>query len=83
MTEKNDVRQNLIRIFKEVSLCEEEEFIDNQPLNDLFDSLTFIEIYNEIDDEYPIEAELEELVELRNFDEVVALVSKKLAELES
>lgn len=78
MVLKSEVRENLIKIFKEVSLCEEEEFIDNQPLEDVLDSLSFIEIYNEIDDQYEIEAELEEVVQLKTFDEVVELVYSKL-----
>ena len=80
MVDKSDIRENLIKIFKEVSLAEEEEFIDNQPLEDVLDSLSFIEIYNEIDDQYALEVELEEVIRLKNFDEVVDLVFTKLSE---
>ena len=52
----------------------------NQPLAEVFDSLTQIEIYNELDDIYDIDVEFEEIVALTTFDEIVDLVFSKLSE---
>lgn len=80
MTAKTEIRTELAEIFKECSLCDESEFIDNQPLNDLFDSMTRIEILNEIDDRWELNVGLETIVDLNTFDEVVDFIARKVAQ---
>ena len=77
MDNKHAVRQTLIEIFKDCSLCDESEFVHNQPLNDLFDSMTRIEILNEIDDQWELDVNLESIIKLNTFDEVVDFVYSK------
>jgi acyl carrier protein len=83
MIEKREVRETLIKIFKEISLASEEEFLGDQPLNDIYDSMTQIEIYNEIDDAYAIEAEFEEVAKLRTFNEILDFVFERVSSLPS
>jgi acyl carrier protein len=70
----------LVKIFKECSLCDENEFTDNQPLNDLFDSMTRIEILNEIDDKYELNVGFEKIIDLNTFDDVVNFIFEKVAQ---
>ncbi|MFT5193817.1 MAG: acyl carrier protein [Cellvibrionaceae bacterium] len=77
---KNEVRTDLVKIFKECSLCDENEFTDNQPLNDLFDSMTRIEILNEIDDKYELNVGFEKIIDLNTFDDVVNFIFEKVAQ---
>lgn len=80
MSTLNEVRTDLVQIFKECSLCDESEFIDNQPLNDLFDSMTRIEILNEIDDKYELNVGFEKIIDLNTFDDVVNFIFEKVAQ---
>ena len=79
MSTKSEVRSELVEIFKDCSLCDESEFIDNQPLNDLFDSMTRIEILNEIDDKWELNVAFEKIIDLNTFDDVVNFIFEKVA----
>ena len=80
MSTKSEVRSELVEIFKECSLCDESEFTENQPLNDLFDSMTRIEILNEIDDKWELNVGLEKIIDLNTFDDVVNFIFEKVAQ---
>ena len=77
---KEEIRQSLIAIFEEVGMVEPEEFMAGQPLAELFDSLTQIEIYNEIDDRYPLDVEFEEVLQMETFEHIVEFIFEKLKE---
>ena len=80
MSTKSEVRSELVEIFKECSLCDESEFAENQPLNDLFDSMTRIEILNEIDDKWELNVGFEKIIDLNTFDDVVNFIFEKVAQ---
>ncbi|MFK7802513.1 MAG: acyl carrier protein [Anaerolineae bacterium] len=80
MSTKHEVRTELVEIFKECSLCDEHEFADNQPLNDLFDSMTRIEILNEIDDKWELNVGFEKIIDLNTFDDVVNFIFEKVVQ---
>lgn len=77
---KDEIRQSLTEIIQEVGLVEPEEFTAGQPLGELFDSLTQIEIYNEIDDAYPLDVEFEEVLQMETFEHIVDFIYKKMHE---
>lgn len=80
MSTKSEIRRELVEIFKECSLCDESEFVDNQPLNDLFDSMTRIEILNEIDDKWELNVGLEAIADLNTFDDVFHFIVRRVGQ---
>ncbi len=75
-----NVRQTLIDIIKEQAKLEEAEFISANSFENLIDSLTLLEIVYEIEENFDLEIDDEQIPELRSFDEVVTLVSKMVQE---
>jgi len=73
MTEQ-DVRQKLIKIITEEARLEEAEFINAQSFEGLIDSLTLLEIVCQIEDDFELEIDDEQIPDINSFDEVVNLV---------
>jgi acyl carrier protein len=79
MTEQ-EIRAKLIEIFKEAARLDERAFLQGQPLAGLIDSLTLLEIVCQVEDEFGLEIEDEQIPDLKTFDDVVAGVMQLLSE---
>jgi acyl carrier protein len=79
MTEQ-EIRAKLTKIFKEETKLNEDDFLQGQPLANLVDSLTLLEIVCQVEDEFGLEIEDEQIPDLKTFDDVVDGVMKLLVE---
>jgi acyl carrier protein len=79
MTEQ-EIRAKLTEIFKEETKLNEDDFLQGQPLANLVDSLTLLEIVCQVEDEFGLEIEDEQIPDLKTFDDVVDGVMKLLVE---
>jgi acyl carrier protein len=70
MTEQ-EIRAKLTEIFKEETKLNEDDFLQGQPLSGLVDSLTLLEIVCQVEDEFGLEIEDEQIPDLKTFDDVV------------
>lgn len=70
MTEQ-EIRTKLTEIFKEEARLNEDNFLQGQPLAGLVDSLTLLEIVCQVEDEFGLEIEDEQIPDLKTFDDVV------------
>jgi acyl carrier protein len=73
---EQEVRQKLIEIIKEQAKLEEDEFINARSFEKIIDSLTLLEIVCEIEDDFDLEIDDEQISQLRSFDEVVTQVNQ-------
>jgi len=55
---------------------EEPEFINAQSFEGLIDSLTLLEIVCQIEDEFDLEIDDDQIPEIKSFDEVVKVVTQ-------
>ena len=79
MTEQ-EIRAKLTEIFKAEVKLNEDDFLQGQPLSDIVDSLTLLEIVCQVEDEFDLEIEDEQIPNLKTFDDVVSGVAKLLAQ---
>ena len=78
MTEQ-EIRAKLTEIFKAEVKLNEDDFLQGQPLAGLVDSLTLLEIICQVEDEFGLEIEDEQIPDLKTFDDVVDGVVQLLA----
>lgn len=67
----NDIRPELIEIFGKYSDCDREALLSGQPLEDLVDSMSFLEIIFDIEENFGISVADEDVKDLNTFDDVV------------
>jgi acyl carrier protein len=70
MTEQ-EIRTKLTEIFKKEAKLDGDDFLQGQPLAGLVDSLTLLEIVCQVEDEFGLEIEDEQIPDLKTFDDVV------------
>ncbi len=75
MTEQ-DVRSSLVKIIKEYAGLEETEFTKAESFEGLIDSLTLLEIVCQVEEEFDLEIDDDQIPEMKSFDEVVNVVTQ-------
>ena len=75
-----DIREILLEIFKKYSKASQEYLLSNKPLMEVMDSLTLIEIIFQIEENFKIKVEDEEIARLKCFEDVVNGISLKLSQ---
>ncbi|MCB0194968.1 MAG: acyl carrier protein [Anaerolineae bacterium] len=75
MIVKQEVRSALVKIIQEQTKMEEAEFTHLESFEGIIDSLTLLEIVCEIEDNFDLEIDDEQIPQFRSFDDVVQLVS--------
>ncbi|MBL8995626.1 MAG: acyl carrier protein [Spirochaetia bacterium] len=75
-----DIREILLEIFKKYSKASREYLLSNKPLMEVMDSLTLIEIIFQIEENFKIKVEDEEIARLKCFEDVVNGISLKLSQ---
>ncbi len=73
-------RQTLIDVIKAETLLEPHEFTAGQPLSEIIDSLTMLEIVFQIEEQFDIHVADDQLETLQTFEDVVNGVETLLAE---
>ncbi|MBN1995566.1 MAG: acyl carrier protein [Anaerolineae bacterium] len=75
MTEQ-EIRTKLVEIFEEEAKLDRDELLQGQPLANLIDSLTLLEIVCQIEDTFELEIEDEQIPELKTFADVVEGITR-------
>jgi acyl carrier protein len=74
-----EIRAKLIEIIKKEAKLDEADFLQGQPLAGLIDSLTLLEVVCQVEDEFGLEIEDEQIPDLKTFDDVVKGVTQLLS----
>jgi acyl carrier protein len=74
-----EIRAKLIEIITKEAKLDEADFLQGQSLAGLIDSLTLLEIVCQVEDEFGLEIEDEQIPDLKTFDDVVKGVTQLLS----
>jgi len=77
--DRNEIRAKLVPIFQRYTESEEAALLAGGPLEDMVDSMTFLEIMFDVEDKFGISIGNEDMKEIRTFDDVVAGIEVLLA----
>jgi len=77
--QKNEIRQALIPIFQRYTECGEHELLAGGPLEELVDSMTFLEVIFDVEEKFGITIQDEEMKDIRTIEDVVDGIEVLLA----
>lgn len=77
---EQDIRPDLIEIFRKYAECDADALLSDQKLEELVDSMSFLEIIFDIEEKFGISVSDDDVKELKTFSDVVNGVQGLLAD---
>lgn len=77
--DRNEIKEKLVPIFQRYTESPAEDLLAGGPLEDMVDSMTFLEIMFDVEDKFGVSIGNEDMKEIKTFDDVVAGIEVLLA----